>query len=192
MHKRIVITGASSGIGQALSFWYLNQGAYVILVGKDEKSMKQTASQFPNQATVVVTNITDDYQCKVSHFNLLLFELISNNCFSLIQDLVEAVKTKFVDLDNLQRAQSQGAGGGQTTFNQMKGEEEYQPKLDILINCAGIIFAGDLDNTFPQDHDYLMDVNLRAPYVLINFFQDMLIAAQGCIINVSCIKGSKP
>lgn len=62
----------------------------------------------------------------------------------------------------------------------------------MLVNCAGIIFAGDLDNTFPQDHDYLMDVNMRAPYVLINFFQDMLIAAQGCVINVSCIKGSKP
>ena len=47
---------------------------------------------------------------------------------------------------------------------------ESQPKLDILINCAGVIFAGDLDNTFPQDHDYLMDVNLRAPFVLTNFF----------------------
>jgi hypothetical protein len=35
------------------------------------------------------------------------------------------------------------------TYNLTKGEEEYQPKLDILINCAGIIFAGDLDNTFP-------------------------------------------
>ena len=44
MHKRIVITGASSGIGQALSFWYLNQGAYVILVGKDEKALKNCAS----------------------------------------------------------------------------------------------------------------------------------------------------
>lgn len=65
MHKRIVITGASSGVGQALAFWYLNQGAYVILVGKDEKALKNCASQFPNQATVVVTNITDDYQCKV-------------------------------------------------------------------------------------------------------------------------------
>ena len=34
--KRIVITGASSGLGTALCFWYLNQGANVILVGKDE------------------------------------------------------------------------------------------------------------------------------------------------------------
>lgn len=100
---------------------------------------------------MVITNITDDYQCK---------------------DLVEAVKLKFIEQDNIFQA-----GVGMKTYNLTKGEEEYQPKLDILINCAGIIFAGDLDNTFPQDHDYLMDVNLRAPFVLINFFQDMLIAA---------------
>jgi len=55
-----------------------------------------------------------------------------------------------------------------------------------------VIFAGDLDNTFPQDHDYLMDVNMRAPFVLTNFFQDMLIPAQGCVVNMSCLKGSKP
>lgn len=61
LDKRIVITGASSGIGQALCFWYLNQGATVILVGKDENVLKQIAQQYPTQATVVVTNITDDY-----------------------------------------------------------------------------------------------------------------------------------
>ena len=33
----------------------------VILVGKDEKAMKSVACQFPNQATVAVANITDDY-----------------------------------------------------------------------------------------------------------------------------------
>jgi NADP-dependent 3-hydroxy acid dehydrogenase YdfG len=46
-NKRIVITGASSGIGQALSFWYMNQGAQVIMVGRDEKALKATASQYP-------------------------------------------------------------------------------------------------------------------------------------------------
>ena len=123
LDKRIVITGASSGIGQAVAFWYLNNGANVILVGKDEVTLKRTASQFPTQATVVVTNITDDYQCK---------------------DLVEAVKNKFIEHDNMQKAAM-----GMRTYDQTKGEEEYQPKLDILVNCAGIIFAGDLDNTFP-------------------------------------------
>ena len=79
--------------------------------------------------------------------------------------MVEAVKNKFIEMDNIFNAAQ-----GMKTYDQTKKEEEYQPKLDILINAAGIIFAGDLDNTFPQDHDYLMDVNMRAPYVLLNFF----------------------
>ena len=70
--------------------------------------------------------------------------------------------------------------------------QNYNPRLDVLINAAGVIFAGDLESSFPQDHDYLMDINVRAPYTLINFFQDMLIAAQGCVVNISCLKGSKP
>ena len=38
---------------------------------------------------------------------------------------------------------------GVKTFNQVNGEEEVHPKLDILICCAGVISAGYLDNTFP-------------------------------------------
>jgi NADPH:quinone reductase-like Zn-dependent oxidoreductase len=30
--KKVLISGASSGLGQALSYWYLNQGAIVIMV----------------------------------------------------------------------------------------------------------------------------------------------------------------
>ena len=41
--KRAVITGASSGIGNALAYWYLNAGAYVVLVGKDEEILKNMA-----------------------------------------------------------------------------------------------------------------------------------------------------
>ena len=46
-NKRILIPGAASGIGQALSYWYLNQGATVILVSKDEAALKEMATQFP-------------------------------------------------------------------------------------------------------------------------------------------------
>ena len=115
----------------------------MILVGRDEEGLKAIASKFPMQACAVITNITDDYQCK---------------------DLIEAVKQKFVQLDNVHKSATV------QTYNKEKNAMESQPKLDILINCAGVIFAGDLDNTFPQDHDYLMDVNLRAPFVLTNFF----------------------
>ena len=61
LNKRIVITGASSGIGKGLTFFYLNQGAYVVMVGKDEIELKNIAQQFPSQATVIVANIKDDF-----------------------------------------------------------------------------------------------------------------------------------
>jgi len=66
VNKRIVVIGASSGVGEALSYWYLNHGAMVVMVGKDEEKLKVIGKQYPHQATCVVANITDDYQCKVS------------------------------------------------------------------------------------------------------------------------------
>lgn len=65
-------------------------------------------------------------------------------------------------------------------------------QVDILINCAGVVFAGDVETTFPQDYDYLVDVNLRAPFLLTKFFSDILKKTRGVIINVSCEKGSRP
>jgi len=41
-------------------------------------------------------------------------------------------------------------------------------RLDILINAAGVIFDGDLESTYPQDHDYIIDINLRTVYHLIS------------------------
>lgn len=43
INKRVVVTGASSGLGNALAYWYLNHGAQVVLVGKDETALKTTA-----------------------------------------------------------------------------------------------------------------------------------------------------
>jgi NAD(P)-dependent dehydrogenase (short-subunit alcohol dehydrogenase family) len=64
--------------------------------------------------------------------------------------------------------------------------------VDVLINCAGVIFSGDLETTFPQDYDFLMDINLRTPFLLTQFFMDYLRQREGCIVNVSCDKGSRP
>ena len=37
-----------------------------------------------------------------------------------------------------------------------------------------------------------MDVNLRSAFIMISFFRDMLIASNGCIVNLSCERGSRP
>jgi NAD(P)-dependent dehydrogenase (short-subunit alcohol dehydrogenase family) len=37
-----------------------------------------------------------------------------------------------------------------------------------------------------------MDINLRTPFILTQFFLDLLRTSQGCVINISCDKGSRP
>ncbi len=64
--------------------------------------------------------------------------------------------------------------------------------LDILINCAGLIFDGDIESTFPQDYDYLMDINLRCPFHMTLLFQQHLARSKGCIVNISCHYGNSP
>jgi enoyl-[acyl-carrier-protein] reductase (NADH) len=63
--------------------------------------------------------------------------------------------------------------------------------LDIIINCAGAIFDGDVEKTFPQDYDYLIDVNLRSIFALILHFKTYLEKGS-CVVNVSCLNGSRP
>lgn len=65
-------------------------------------------------------------------------------------------------------------------------------RLDILINCAGVIFAGSTITTYPQDFDYLTDVHIRTPFMLTMFFIEILKQSKGSVINVSCDKGSRP
>ena len=59
--------------------------------------------------------------------------------------------------------------------------------IDILVNCAGLIYDGDTEFTFPQDYDYSMDVNLRAVFNLSQIFMPYLEKSRGCIVNVSSL-----
>lgn len=43
LHKVIVVTGASSGVGRALAYWYLNNGARVAIIGRDIRELDKIA-----------------------------------------------------------------------------------------------------------------------------------------------------
>ena len=139
LNKRILITGASSGIGQACTMFFLNSGAKVALCGRDIETLKKIGKKFPNQASAIHIDLSDD---------MCVFDLKST--------VIEIL-------------------GG----------------LDILINCAGVQFDGDLEKTFPQDYDYTVDVNLRSIYILLKSFK-MYFTKSSSIINVSSLYGSKP
>lgn len=138
--KRIMITGASSGIGRACAFWFLNQGARVALVGRDKKVLDEIGEQFPHQAVSV--------QCDF---------VIDMGQYELVTSVVEAL-------------------GG----------------LDILINAAGLIFENDLEGTFPQDHDYLIDINLRSVFHISSMCAPFLKRSKGVILNFSAEWGNRP
>ena len=62
LNKRILITGASSGIGNACAIYFLNSGAKVILCGRDLDTLIKLGEKYPNQAIVVNIDLTHDLQ----------------------------------------------------------------------------------------------------------------------------------
>lgn len=69
--------------------------------------------------------------------------------------------------------------------------EQYE-KIDVLINNAGIMGTGGIKNSSMETYDKVMTTNLRAVYSLTMIATPHLIKSKGCIINVSCLAGSKP
>ena len=140
LNKKIIVTGASSGIGLTVALYFLNCGAQVILAGQDIDTMKRVCERYKfSNETIMELHLSNDI-----------------SIYDFKTSVVERFKT-----------------------------------IDILINCAGVKFDGDVEKTYPQDFDYTLDVNLRAVYYLIYNLSGFM-NKKGCIINMSCLYGSKP
>jgi 2-keto-3-deoxy-L-fuconate dehydrogenase len=67
--------------------------------------------------------------------------------------------------------------------------------LDILVNNAGIGHVGSIEATEPEDFDRLMNVNVRAVYLVTRAFLPLLLAAAqhheavGAIVNIASVSG---
>ena len=140
LNKKIIVTGASSGIGLTVALYFLNCGSQVILAGQDITAMKTVCEQYHfSNATIMELHLSNDI-----------------SIYDFKTSVVERFKT-----------------------------------IDILINCAGIKFDGDVEKTYPQDFDYTLDINLRAVYYLIYNLSGFM-DKNGSIINMSCLYGTRP
>lgn len=63
--------------------------------------------------------------------------------------------------------------------------------IDVLVNSAGIIKSGTLENTSLDDWDKMLDVNLRAVFYVCQRALPMLEASKGNIVNVSSVTGTR-
>jgi NAD(P)-dependent dehydrogenase (short-subunit alcohol dehydrogenase family) len=61
--------------------------------------------------------------------------------------------------------------------------------IDVLVNAAGHISSGTIENTSLEAWDDMMNVNVRAPYQLMQKALPSLIERRGNIVNVSSVTG---
>jgi len=68
-------------------------------------------------------------------------------------------------------------------------------RLHLLINNAGIGHVGSIEQTQPEDFDRLLNVNVRAVYLITRAFLPLLLAAGengapvGTIVNIASVAG---
>lgn len=61
--------------------------------------------------------------------------------------------------------------------------------LDVLVNAAGVIATGTVEQTSDATWDSMMDVNLRAPFRLMRAAVPHLKERHGAVVNVSSVNG---
>ena len=62
-------------------------------------------------------------------------------------------------------------------------------QIDVLINAAGLIGTGSIETTTRDEWDYMMNINARAPFYLMQCAMPYLIKTQGNVVNVSSVTG---
>lgn len=66
---------------------------------------------------------------------------------------------------------------------------ETHATIDVLVNAAGIIKNGSIEDTTLADWDKMMNVNLRSMFYVTQKCVPHLVAVKGNIVNVSSVTG---
>jgi len=138
-NRRGIITGAGQGIGQALALEFAAKGAHLLLVGRKEATLQETADLVKNAG---------------------------GTSEILVQDLGQA-------------------DGAQKVADAVKSWDT----IDLLVNNAGNVRAGRLEEATAAEATAMIDLNLTAPVLLTQALLPQLRtsgAANGSLIlNIS-------
>lgn len=138
--KVALVTGATSGIGEATAVKLASEGAQVALVARRGERLAEVVKVIEaegGEAKVIVADVTNEE-----------------------------------DIERVVRETVEAFGG-----------------IDVIVNAAGIIATGTIETTKLEDWDYMMNINVRAPFYLMQQAMPYLIERQGNVVNVSSVTG---
>jgi NAD(P)-dependent dehydrogenase (short-subunit alcohol dehydrogenase family) len=138
--KVVLVTGATSGIGQATAIRFGEAGANVVAVGRNESALTETLKRIRDaggEGCSIPANLAEDEAAE-----------------HVINETVKQYK-----------------------------------RLDVLVNAAGHISSGSIEDTSQDAWDAMMNINLRAVFRLMQSAVPALIESGGNIVNVSSVTG---
>lgn len=138
--KVALVTGATSGIGQACAVAFATAGARVACVGRKEQALQEVSERI---------------------------RALDSEALAIQADLSSAA-----DAERAINATVKAFGG-----------------LDVLVNAAGHISSGTIENTSLEAWDEMMNVNVRASFQLMQKAVPSLIERRGNVVNVSSVTG---
>lgn len=65
------------------------------------------------------------------------------------------------------------------------GAREAFGRLDVVVNSAASFRAARLTDVDAREWDAVMDLNLRAPHLVVRAAAEMLSASKGCVVNIT-------
>jgi NAD(P)-dependent dehydrogenase (short-subunit alcohol dehydrogenase family) len=138
--KVALVTGATSGIGQACAIAFATAGAKVVCVGRKENALQDVSERV---------------------------RALESEALTVKADLSSAVEAERVVNETVTRF------GG----------------VDVVVNAAGHISSGTIENTSLEAWDEMINVNVRAAFQLMQKALPSLIERRGNIVNVSSVTG---
>lgn len=139
-NKVVLVTGATSGIGQAAALKFAAAGADVAAVGRNQEALAGLSAKLEAYGSKALTLTAD---------------------LSLDADVDRIVSQTIGHLDG----------------------------IDVLVNAAGHISSGTIENTTVAAWDAMLNINLRGVFLLMQKATPRLIERRGNIVNVSSVTG---
>lgn len=158
--KVVLITGASSGIGAATAVHLSKLGALLSLSGRKKENLNEVAVQCGG----------------------------TSNCYVSVGDVTSEEDNKRLICETIEKYGRKNS----TYFVRLKNNIYGlfpKGKLDVLVNNAGVLETGSIENTSMEQFDRVMNTNIRSIYHLTMLAVPHLIATKGNIVNVSSVNG---